>query len=256
MAGPPWQPLNLDSVEAFVQCTVWLNSVMNIHELMGWKGLACPRDWTMNVFKVHTALSHQGKPQKVTTSWPLSLNYAKRCHLLWIMHRALSRGAAPEEGGTLAVSNEGLRERARGRGVGGYGQGCVQFDARRLSWGNNYEEGVFSVAKTAGDRSKWRLKVTFSFPNAPDKYLQSVGKILCYLKHGVPPEEDGPSTSTAPAVEERVYAMHICEHASCVNPNHMQWATKSQDIEGWRSLFGGPRPRLAFIAKMRSWGWL
>ncbi len=250
--APPWESLDLASPEAFPVALAWLLEVFPLRELPAWKGLLRdqgPMD--MRVFKVHTARSTEGKLQKFTRSSTLTLTLAHRCHLLWVLHRALSRGDTLEEGEVLAVTKAGVAVRGRGRRVGGDGARCVPFDARRLGWGTTYEDGVFSVARTAGKRSKWRLKVTFRFPNTTAKYMQSVGKILCYLRHGPPPGDEGPSDQA-----DALYAMHICEHACCVNPLHMQWASKWKDIEGWRSLLGGPRLRRAFLDTMRGWGWL
>ena len=244
----PWVTHGIDGSAAQDAAQLW---VSELEGMKGWLGLSDLGYMGMILHKV--TLFRNGKSSKAI---PFATTLPERCFILWLIHQAMNKGKSCKPGEPLAMSEEGLEERApewwdRCRSP------CVHFDMRALRRRRDYDCGVFYATTRDIKRQKWRLMVTFRFPNNTTLYTQSVATLLCYLKRGERPtasDGTGASTSTAVACDGPCVAMHWCEHACCLNPNHIGWAAKSWDIRGWWSMKSW-KARLDFLGAMKAKKW-
>ena len=253
----PWVTDGLRGYAQTAAAIVWVSELEGMQE---WLGLSNHGQMGMVLNKIFPALLPNGKSAgKSSTSILYSASLPDRCFLLWIIHQAMSKGKAWKPGEPLAMSEKGLKKRAPKwwKRWGRSGSPCVHFEMRALRRRRNYDCGVFYANTRDTKRQKWRLRVTFRFPNADTLYTQSVATLLCFLKRGerpTPSDGTGASTSTAVACDGPCVAMHWCEHACCLHPHHIGWAAKGWDIKGWWSMKNG-KARAEFLGAMllKSW---
>lgn len=187
----------------------------------------------------------------------------QRCHLLWILHRAFTGGKRLKDGGIIGMDPELLTPQPRKPKARKLPKTmdscCVPFITRKLTGRGDYKQGVFSVDRSQGGRRKWRLSVSFQFDPTGPIYKQSVSRLLCFLRHGQPPNcpYEAEARDDAEGAGDRCggeCAMHVCERSNCLHPRHIRWAPKALDIKGWRTRRSGPRVRLGFVNGLRARG--
>ena len=133
------------------------------------------------------------------------------------LQRCLGAAEPLRPGRMSAFRADNVEKLATGTAVMGLTQ-CLFPRARKLPAGGNYLKGVLD--RRGGDgRYDCRLFLRLKF-RSPDGAMFSnyVSTWLAYLKRGLPPQDEW-------------VAMHLCERAGCINPDHICWATKKQDAQ-------------------------
>lgn len=137
---------------------------------------------------------------------------------------------------------------------------CMNFNWRKLKY--RTQEKKYPVFYYIGNKDKkrqQRLMVKFTVGKGP-LYVQSVPAILAALKLGPPKGEEtllemhhghtislGKSTMPSP----QLCVQHICNNAACLNPYHLRYGAKREDVQArwyYKNFWDYRRPE--FIREM------
>lgn len=148
----------------------------------------------------------------------MATDLGHRFAALCALQRCLGAAEPLRPGRRSAFRTDSVKRLGAGTPVQGLSK-CVFPRARKLPAGGNYLKGVLDWRGGEG-RYDRRLFLRLKFGSPAERMCSNYVTIwLAYLKRGPPPEDT-------------MVAMHLCERAGCINPDHICWATKRQDAQG------------------------